>query len=187
VPDTGCTRQVVDNVEFTATAQPTAVRSAPASAPAETVAEASARAAVARRVNSRFLLGAPPPNSLSNLSAGPSAFAPAIPQSVRNAAAVAIASMKEERNTLGARVVAAEVLTLEGKLTTEDCKQLAHAFGAQHPNASSLTAISAVLHRRVQPSVYPMCKDAMRDFEVAPRTYKRWKKTIDNLTMFDCE
>ena len=69
---------------------------------------------------------------------------------------------------------------------TAAARDLAHAFGAVHPQTSTLRAIQAVIDQLDNPSAFFRNKDAYEKHGATQVTFNRWKKK-SGLTVFLCK
>ena len=61
---------------------------------------------------------------------------------------------------------------------TAAARDLAHAFGAVHPEAGTLRAIQAVIDQLDNPSSFARNKDAYEKHGASQGTFNRWKKKL---------
>ena len=61
---------------------------------------------------------------------------------------------------------------------TAAARDLAHAFGAVHPQTSTLRAIQAVIDQLDNPSAFARNKDAYEKHGATQVTFNRWKKKL---------
>ena len=57
-------------------------------------------------------------------------------------------------------------------------RDLAHAFGAVHPEAGTLRAIRAVIDQLDNPASFARNKDAYEKHGASEATFKKWKKKL---------
>ena len=60
--------------------------------------------------------------------------------------------------------------------STTAARDLAHAFGAVHPEAGTLRAIRAVIDQLDNPASFARDKDAYEKHGASEATFKKWKK-----------
>ena len=61
---------------------------------------------------------------------------------------------------------------------TAAARDLAHAFGAVHPEAGTLRAIHAVIDQLDNPSSFARNRDAYEKHGASQGTFNRWKKKL---------
>ena len=61
---------------------------------------------------------------------------------------------------------------------TAAARDLAHAFGAVHPEAGTLRAIQAVIDQLDNPSSFARNKDAYEKHGASQGTFNKWKKKL---------
>ena len=66
---------------------------------------------------------------------------------------------------------------MDGEATAA-ARDLAHAFGAVHPEAGTLRAIQAVIDQLNNPSSFARNKDACQKHGASQGTFNRWKKKL---------
>ena len=67
---------------------------------------------------------------------------------------------------------------LKGGDATAAARDLAHAFGAVHPEAGTLRAIQAVIDQLDNPSSFARNKDAYEKHGASQGTFNKWKKKL---------
>ena len=63
---------------------------------------------------------------------------------------------------------------------TAAARDLAHAFGAVHPQTSTLRAIQAVIDQLDNPSSFARNKDSYEKHGASQGTFNKWKKKLED-------